>query len=77
MNKADKVFHSSAGTDRNPSNLPTPFQLIGGGVKKIVKGVGRGLLKTFVDPSIKVSKLKDERMNKMRRDFESGDYLNQ
>lgn len=71
-NKNDKVFHSTVAHNNPMSNLPTPFQMIGSGVKKIVKGAGRAVLKTFVDPSINVAKRKDAEIERKRK---SGELL--
>ncbi len=75
MKQPEKIFHATVAHNNPTSNLPTPFQMVGSGVKRIVKGAGRFVLHNFVDPSIKVAQIKDAKLNKMKKDLESGDYL--
>jgi hypothetical protein len=60
---------------RMPKATPmTPFQIIGSGVKKISRKVGGFLDKQFVEPSRRVSRIKNAEMQEMDRKAKAGEF---
>ena len=52
----------------------TPFQMVGKGIKSAGKGIGRALSKHFIEPSVKVNKIRDEKMKEMDSKAKAGEF---
>jgi len=75
--KEEKVFHKSAGYASEIGRAPTPFQIIGKGVKNVAKSVGRVATKVataITTPTVRVMKKHDAKMEKMNRKAKAGEF---
>lgn len=79
--KNHEAFHSAAGTKNagmyNPSNIPTPFQMVGNVAKSAVKGIGRAATKVatvITSPTVRAMKNEDAKMAEYSRKAKSGEF---
>lgn len=53
---------------------PTPFQMIGSGVKKVGKAIGNSIDKNFIEPSRNVNRIQNAKMKDMDRKARAGEF---
>lgn len=53
---------------------PTPFQMIGSGVKKVGRAIGNSIDKNFIEPSRNVNKIQNAKMKDMDRKARAGEF---
>lgn len=53
---------------------PTPFQMIGSGIKKAVKAIGGSIDKNFIEPSRNVNRIQNAKMKEMDRKARAGEF---
>lgn len=56
---------------------PTPFQMVGSAVKGLGRGIQKGLnkgVKSLVEPSVRVNRIKNTQMQEMDRKAKAGEY---
>lgn len=61
----------------NKSKAPTPFKMIGSGVKRVGRGVGRVLSKSvnsLMAPEVNRLKIQDKKMKEMDREAKAGEF---
>lgn len=53
---------------------PTPFQMIGNGIKKVGKSVVNTIDKNFIEPSRNVNRIQNAKMKEMDRKARAGEF---
>lgn len=53
---------------------PTPFQIIGSGVKKVGRAIGNSIDKNFIEPSRNVNRIQNAKMKDMDRKARAGEF---
>lgn len=74
--KEEKIFHKSAGYASEIGKAPTPFEMIGSGVKSVLKSASRTATKVatkLTGPIVREMKTREAKDKEHRRKGEAGE----
>lgn len=53
---------------------PTPFQMIGNGIKKVGKAIGNSIDKNYIEPTRNLNRIQNAKMKEMDRKARAGEF---